>query len=791
LLPRTLSDPRASAIILYNERIFSTLTRGIRMDAIQTTPKPAAADLRDPSLYFNRELSWIEFNWRVLEEAFDRKHPLLERVKFLSIFSSNLDEFFMIRVSGLKDQVTAGVVNTPPDGMTPAEQLAAIRTRVLPMMRQQRRYYHEEVRPELVANGIHLLRCDDIGPEACESLRDYFEREILPVLTPLGFDSGRPFPHISNLSLNLALTVRKPGGEAGFARVKVPTTLPRLIALEQVGLPSSDGIHLVWLEDVIAANLGALFPGNDILQAFPFRVIRDTDMEIQEDEASDLLETIEEGLIQRQFGPVVQLQVDENMPQDMVDMLVAELEVTRADVYPLASPLGMSDLIQVWMLNRPDLKDPPFTPAAPPMLRELRQPPDIFAAIRSQDILLHHPYDSFSPVLNFIRSAAADPDVLAIKSTLYRVGRNAPVVQALLDAQRNGKQVAVLVELKARFDEESNIGWARALEAAGVHVVYGLVGLKTHSKITLVVRRETGGLRRYLHLATGNYNAVTAGIYTDLGLFTCDDDLGADATEFFNSLTGYSGQRHYRSLLVAPGVMRERVEALIDREIEHALQGRPGRLIFKMNALVDDRLIRSLYRASQAGVQCDLIVRGICCLRPGLPGYSDNIRVISIVGRFLEHSRIYFFGNGGQSEVYLGSADLMPRNLDRRVETLFPVTDPAIRDYIRYAVLEVEMNNNVRARDLLSDGSYTLRHPEPGQPAVESQQWLLAHPSQGGHGELFRPPANGRKRGSGSPKKADAPPKPEPVQEERLPEAPQGQGKRSGARRSARAKRER
>ena len=689
-------------------------------------------------------MSWIEFDRRVLEEAYDRKHPLLERVKFLSIFSSNMDEFYMIRVSGLKDQVAAGVTNPQSDGMTPTETLREIRARVLPLMREQRRYWHEKIRPELAANGIHIMRCDEAGPEACDGLREYYQREIHPSLTPLAHDPGRPFPHISNLSLNLAVTVRDAKG-AHFARVKVPGTLPRLISLDLMGLHSEDGsARMVWLEDVIGANVASLFPGCEVLQVFPFRVIRDTDMEIQEDEASDLLETIEQGLHQRQFGPVVQLMVDEEMPLDMVEFLAHNLEVRPDDIYPVASPLGMSSLIQVWALNRPDLKDAPFTPAIAPALRDLHTSADLFDAIKRQDILLHHPYDSFSPVLNFVRAAAADPDVVAIKSTLYRVGRNAPVVKALLEAQRNGKQVAVLVELKARFDEESNIGWARALEAEGVHVVYGLIGLKTHSKITLVVRREEGGLKRYLHLATGNYNAVTAGIYTDLGQFTCDEALGQDATEFFNSLTGYSTQRYYRSLLVAPGSMRERVEDLIEREIAHAQDGRGGRLILKMNALVDDRLIRSLYRASQAGVQCDLIVRGICCLRPGIPGVSDNIRVISIVGRFLEHSRIYWFGNAGHPEVYLGSADLMPRNLDRRVETLFPVNDREIRSYIREAILAVELANNVRARDLHPDGTYTIRRPRPGEDAIESQHWLLAHPCQGGRGEVFNPNSNGK-----------------------------------------------
>jgi polyphosphate kinase len=607
------------------------------------------------------------------------------------------------------------------------------------MMQEQRRYWHEEVNPELAANGIRIMRCDEAGPDACDGLREYYQRDIHPSLTPLAHDPGRPFPHISNLSLNLAVTVRDARG-THFARVKVPSTLPRLISLDLMGLPAEDGsTRMVWLEDVIGANVAALFPGYEVLQVFPFRVIRDTDMEIQEDEASDLLETIEEGLRQRQFGPVVQLMVDEQMPLDMVEFLADNLEVRAEDIYPVASPLGMSSLMQIWALNRPNLKDTPFTPAVAPVLRDVRTAAEMFDAIQRQDILLHHPYDSFTPVLSFVRAAATDPDVVAIKSTLYRVGRNAPVVQALLEAQRNGKQVAVLVELKARFDEESNIGWARALEAEGVHVIYGLVGLKTHSKITLVVRREPGGLKRYLHLATGNYNAVTAGIYTDLGQFTCDAALGQDATEFFNSLTGYSHQRHYRSLLVAPGSMRERVEGLIEREIEHAKAGREGRLVFKMNALVDDRLILSLYRASQAGVQCDLIVRGICCLRPGVPGVSDNIHVISVVGRFLEHSRIYWFGNGGDPDCYLGSADLMPRNLDRRVETLFPVNDPVIRDYIRNAILEVELHNNIRARDLYADGSYLIRTPGPGERPLCSQQWLLEHPCQGGHGVHFYP----------------------------------------------------
>ena len=703
----------------------------LAMSATSVTEAASEVDLKDPSLYFNRELSWIEFNRRVLDEARDARHPLLERVKFLAIFSSNLDEFFMIRVSGLKDQIAAGVVNVPPDGMTPSQQLQQIRAMVLPMMAEQRHIFYEDILPALRAEGIYIHHYDELDDADCDRLRAYFQAEMLPVLTPLAFDPGRPFPHISNLSLSLAVTVvDRKKGERHFARIKVPTSLPRLVPLE-------DGRRFIWLEDVIANNLDTLFPGHEIVEAYSFHVLRDADLEIQEDEASDLLETIEQGLRQRQFGPVVRLVVDAAISDDMVRLLMQNLEVAADDVYPLRPPLGMGSLWSLVRLPYPELRDQPAVPTVSPALRDLNGPEDIFAAIRKQDILLHHPYDSFGAVLDFINAAAVDPDVLAIKQTLYRVGQNAPVVRSLLEAQRNGKQVAVLVELKARFDEESNIGWARALEAEGVHVVYGLVGLKTHSKITLVVRKEPAGLRRYLHLATGNYNAVTAGIYTDLGLLTCDTDMAADATELFNTLTGYSTQTYYRSLLVAPRGMRERIEDLITREIAHQRAGRRGHLIFKMNALVDDRLIRKLYQASQAGVEIDLSIRGICCLRPGVPGVSENIRVISIVGRFLEHSRVYYFENGGEPEVYLGSADLMPRNLDRRVEVLFPVNDKAIRNYIRKAILDVELCNNTSARDLHADGSYARRSPMPGERPIDSQAWLMVHPSLGGHGALF------------------------------------------------------
>ncbi|HEY9593651.1 MAG TPA: polyphosphate kinase 1, partial [Spirochaetia bacterium] len=524
-----------------------------------------------------------------------------------------------------------------------------------------------------------------------------------PVLTPLAVDPGRPFPHISNMSLNLGLVIRSRAGAEHFARVKLPPSLPRLLELRDVGGDGGSCRVFLWLEQLVAANAASLFPGMDVVETHPFRVTRDAEVLIQELEAEDLLETIEQGVRQRRFGKVVRLTVDTAMPAGVRDILTENLEVDPDDVYTMEPPLGMSDMEQLHGLDRPDLKYGQFIPAVPP---ELEDADDIFAAIRRGDILFHHPYDSFTPVIDFLNAAARDPGVLAIKQTLYRVGQNSPVVEALLDAVRRGKQVAVLVELKARFDEESNIEWARALEKEGVHVVYGLLGLKTHSKIALVVRQEGDRIRRYVHLSTGNYNAVTARHYTDLGLFTCDDGIGADATNVFNYLTGYSDKRTYERFLVAPFTLRPGLESLIKREIEHARAGRDGRLIFKFNALVDKAMIQLLYEASRAGVSIDLIVRGMCCLRPGIPGVSDNIRVRSIVGRFLEHSRAYWFRNGGSEEVYLGSADLMGRNLDRRVEILFPVLDPRIVRRVRTDVLEVCLADTVKARIMEADGTY-------------------------------------------------------------------------------------
>ncbi len=695
-----------------------------------TSAIPQGLDLDDPRLYLNREISMLEFFRRVLEEARDPSNPPLERAKFLAIVGSNMDEFFMVRVAGLKQQVKAGVID-PTDEQTPAEQLAAIRKVVVAIMQEARQSWARELQPQLAEQGIHVLDYAELSPNQRRKVEAYFHEIVFPVLTPLAFDPGRPFPHISNLSLNLAVLIRGRDGEERFARVKVPNTLPRLVPIKRSsGATRKDGTvprehYFVWLDQVIAANLNLLFPGMEIVEAHPFHVTRDADIIIQELEAEDLLETMEESVRQRRFGSVVRVQVTTRMPERMRDILLENLEVTSLDLYSGEDPIDLSRLMGLYGVDRHDLKDPSFVPATPPGLREALYDGDIFSAIRQGDILLHHPYDSFNPVLQFLQSAANDDDVLAIKQTLYRVGRNSPVVEALLEAIENDKQVAALVELKARFDEESNIGWAKRLEAEGVHVVYGLPGLKTHSKVSMVVRKEGTGIRRYVHLATGNYNPVTAGIYTDLGLFTADDEIGADATDLFNYLTGYSAKAEYRKLLVAPINLRARMQDLICREIEFAQQGKPARLIFKMNALVDKPMIKLLYAASRAGVQIDLVVRSICCLRPGIVGLSENIRVRSIVGRFLEHSRIYWFGNDGKPEIFVGSADLMPRNIDRRVEVLFPIDDVRLIKSIHDDILAVYLADNSKSRVLKADGSYTRVQPGPETPALNAQAILL------------------------------------------------------------------
>ena len=691
------------------------------MAEIDDRLREASPDLEAPRYYVNRELSLLEFQLRVLEEARDPRTPLLERAKFLSIVDSNMDEFYMIRVAGLKQQVAAGAQESGPDGMSPPDQLEAVRKTAVAILAATRRVWLDEVRVALAGERIFLLDHDALDIESRLKLRTYFEESVFPVLTPLAVDLSRPFPHISNLSLNLAVVVRDASGQEHFARVKVPQTLPQLVSV-----PRSEGETrwtFVPLEQLVSANLDALFPGMEIVEVHPFRVTRNADLVIQELEAGDLLETIEESVRQRQFGFVTRLMVESGMPGRILDELLVNLEADRADVIRVEGPLALAQLATLQTVDRPDLKEPTFVASTPRALEG--KDIDLFAAVRAGDILLHHPFDSFVPVIDFLRTAAMDPDVLAIKMTLYRAGRNAPVVKALLEAREEGKQVAVLVELKARFDEERNIEWARALESEGVHVVYGLLGLKTHSKIALVVRKEGDRIRRYTHLSTGNYNAVTAQAYTDLGLLTCDEAIGADATDLFNYLTGYSAKTDYRKLAVAPINLRERLEQLIEREIEHQRAGRTGHVILKMNALTDRRLIRQLYRASRAGVRVDLIVRGICGLRPGIPGVSDRIRVVSIVGRFLEHSRIFWFRNGGEEEVSLGSADLMPRNLNGRVELLFPVSDPRLVNVLREEILAAYLADNVKSRVMNPDGTYTRLAAGERAARVDAQAWFL------------------------------------------------------------------
>lgn len=698
----------------------------------ETDPEPSDAApelvippaLSDPALYLNRELSWLAFNGRVLGEAADSTQPLLERVKFAAITHSNLDEYYMVRVSGLQQQVAAGMTDVSPDGMTSAEQLTVLRGQVGPMLIEAAELFRIELLPALRASGIEIFDYSQLSKMQQRTLKGYFEHSVFPVLTPLALGPGHPFPHISNLSLNLAVVVRDPELGERFARMKIPNILPRFVPCAADDTGGKAGF--VWLEQVIAANLEALFPGLQITESYPFRVTRDADLEIQEDDAADLLQTVEQGLRRRQFGDVARLEVTTAMPARLREMLVENLLVDPADVYALPGPLGLSDLMQVWKLDRPDLKDPPLLPAIPPALADHDR--SILDVIGEQDLLLHHPYDSFGPILDFIKSAVNDPGVLAVKQTLYRVGSNSPIVKSLAAARDDDTQVAVLVELKARFDEENNIEWAKALEESGVHVVYGLVGLKTHCKVALVVRKEQGGaLRRYVHLGTGNYNPITARIYTDISLFTARPDIAADVSDLFNHLTGYSRQRRYRKILVAPVNMRERLMQMIAREAGWARRGKAARLILKTNTLSDIPIIKALYAAAQAGVKIDLIVRGACCLRPGVLGVSENIRVVSIVGRFLEHSRIYYFHNGGRYQIYCGSADLMRRNLDRRIEVLFPIEDLALKKQVRDELLEPYLRDTVSAHLLQSNGTYIRLHPEAGQPPFSVQARFLAH----------------------------------------------------------------
>ena len=692
-----------------------------------------ATGLQDSRLYINRETAWLQFNWRVLEEALNADNPLLERVKFLSIFATNLDEFFMIRVSGLSRQVTGGVLEAPPDGMTPLEQLAAIRKTLLGHLEQALNCWHQDLAPKLRDSGVPVLSMSELGHRQKAWLRRYFAREIFPALTPLAFDPAHPFPHISNLSFNLAVVVSDPQSGERFARVKISDVAPTLVRLPneadleanpETAVGEVKASNFVPVEEVVAANLDMLFPGIDVMAAYPFRITRDADLEIKDDEASDLLTSVEAQIEMRHWGSVVRLEIDRNMPERIRNVLIRNLELEPFQVYTLDGPLNLAGLMELARVDRPDLKDQPYLPViAPPLAKRER----LFETIRRQDVLLYHPYDSFVPVIDFIREAASDPDVLAIKQTLYRVGPNSPIVAALMEARENQKQVAVLLELKARFDEENNIAWARALEDEGVHVIYGVLGLKTHAKMCLVVRREPDGIRCYVHMGTGNYNPVTSRIYTDLSYFTCNPDISADVSDLFNALTGYSDKGTYRRLLVAPRTMRQQIIARIDREMARHQEHGDGYIAFKMNALVDTRCIQALYRASRAGVTIDLQVRGICCLSPGVPGVSETITVTSIVGRYLEHVRIYYFRNGGDSEVFLGSADLMPRNLDRRVEVLFPVMPSRLRDTIIRDILGVHLRDTKQTRRLLTDGQYEPLTGAPGTDSLNSQEWLMQH----------------------------------------------------------------
>jgi len=687
-----------------------------------------------PVNFFNRDLSWLEFNRKVLEEALNPELPLLDKIKFISIFFSNLDEFYMIRIAGIKEQIRAKVIDTSIDGLTPTEQLRKIEKTIQPMLKQIYDCWQKEIIPKLRENKISICEFDELSKEEKNALNQYFLKEVYPILTPLAFDPGRPFPYISNLSLSFAILVKKPTGEKHFARVKVPNILPRLIRVDNIVKTkpingnSNSIIKYVWIGDLIKSNLNMLFPGLEAVEAYHFRITRDTDLEIQEDEADDLLQVIEENIKQRKFGSVVRLEVEKQMPEYMIETLIENLEITRDDLHVIDGNLGLSDVLLLYDLPLGNLKEKPFHAVTPEIFEEEE---NIFSLIRRKDILLHHPYDSFNPVAEFIKEASLDPDVLAIKQTLYRVGTNSPIVKYLIEAAERKKQVAVLVELKARFDEENNIYWARELEKAGVHVVYGLLGLKTHAKMTLVVRKELDSVKRYVHLSTGNYNTESAKIYSDIGLFTADEEICADVSEIFNYLTGYSEQKSFRKLWVSPVNQRQRFLELIEREIKNVKAGGKGHLIFKLNALIDPLLIAAMYEASNSGVKIDLIVRGICCLIPQLSGLSENIRVISIVGRFLEHNRIYYFYNNGSEEIYCSSADLMQRNLERRVEITFPIFDKDFKKYLTDNVLTTCLNDNTKARVLLSSGKYELNKPDINEERINHQELMMNRTSPG------------------------------------------------------------
>jgi polyphosphate kinase len=678
----------------------------------------------DPALYFfNRELSWVAFNKRVLNEGIDPRTPLLERAKFCAIFSTNLDEFFMVRVAGVKKKFAQQTDIVTDDGLKPDKQLQAIRDALVPLVTMQHEFFENTLRSELHKNGVKLLDYKNIDKKHQHYLKTYFQEKLFPVLTPLAVDPAHPFPYISNLSLSLVVIVRdRLTGEQNFARVKVPSILPRFVKI-----PETDEHTFVPLEQVIAHNLEALFTGMEILNYYPFRITRDAELDIEEEEADDLISALQAELRKQKFGAVVRMEIANDVPPAIRKELIGQLGITETDVYDIPGLIGLGDLMSLSFLPMPEFQDKSWKSVTHPRLKEGdNNGKNIFDVIREGDFLVHHPYQSFTTtVQRFIEEAAVDPQVLAIKQTLYRTSGDSPIVHALIRAAENGKQVAVLVELKARFDEANNILWAKKLENAGVHVVYGFKDLKTHTKTALVVRQEGDRLVRYVHIGTGNYNPKTARFYSDLGIFSCCDDLGADLTDLFNYLTGYSRQTEYRKLLVAPVNMREKFLHLIQREIDHQKQGYPSYIIAKMNSLVDPEIISALYEASQVGVNIDLIIRGMCCIRPKVKGLSDRIRVISVIGRFLEHSRIFYFSNGGEEQIYIGSADWMPRNLDARVEVITPVEDPSLVKELKQ-ILEIVLADNRQAWDLKSDGTYTQRVPKDDEPEMSSQKHFMS-----------------------------------------------------------------
>ena len=704
-----------------------------------TKPIDSKIDINDPQYYFNRELSWLEFNRRVLAEALDKRTPLLERLKFMAIFSSNLDEFFMVRVAALKKQLAAGVTKLSIDGKTAKQQLEAISGILPEMIREQHHHFEKVLKKELNKSGIFLLNYVDLNQEQRAYINEFFEEYIFPVLTPLAVDPSHPFPYISNLSLNLAVVLKDSQTDSElFARVKIPKVLSRFVELPEELRQTHRGKSGIWtgvpIEQIVTHNLEYLFPGMSILESYAFRVTRNADLSVEEDEADDLLLAIEKELQKRRIGgSSVRLEIQADVPPGIRSTIIRELALEENDVYDIDGLLSLGDLMSFMALPLSEHKDKPWTAVLPSRLSWLQEKENgnsgegesFFNVIRHGDILVHHPYHSFtSTVLRFISDAASDPGVLAIKMTLYRTSGDSPIIKSLIAAAQNGKQVVVLVELKARFDEENNILWAKKLEKSGVHVVYGVTGLKTHTKITLVVRQEKKHIRRYVHVGTGNYNPKTAKIYTDLGLFSCREELGADLTDLFNFLTGYSQQKSYRKLLVAPVSLRDRTIQMINREAEHCRQGKAGRIVAKMNSLVDSEVIQTIYKASQAGVEIDLIVRGICCLRPGIPNFSDNIRVISIIGRFLEHSRIFYFNNNGEEEIYIGSADWMTRNLSRRVEAVTPIESPEIFSDLQ-EILGVMLADNRKAWELQSDGTFIQRKPRKDEEVRNTHETFM------------------------------------------------------------------